>query len=189
MRLLIIFAAILFISAPTIAQTTTKPKADNATQNWLSYTDSTTNISVKYPPEWTLKTTNPKSPIVLKAPLENDEDAFAENINYVIRPIPQGQKVLLSDISKAIKSTISTAVDEFKFEYEKKLQWMGAEALEFSYSGISKGENGGIKIKMLQRLAVLNGNLYLATYSAENGKVDVSKTDALKIINLTTVKK
>lgn len=189
MRLLILFVAFSFISNFTIAQTTTKPKADNATQNWLSYTDSTTGTSVKYPPGWTLKTTNPKSPIVLKAPLENDEDGFAENINYVIRPIPQGQNVLLSDISKAIKSSLPNTVDDFKLEYEKKLQWMGAEALEFAYSGLSKGQNAGLKIKMLQRLTALNGNLYLATYSAENKKDDISKADAMSIINFTSLKK
>jgi PsbP-like protein len=189
MRLLIFFVTILFICTSTIAQTTTKSKADNTTQSWLSYKDSATGIVVKYPSNWTLKTTNPKSPIVLKAPLENDEDVFAENINYVIRPISQGQKVLLSDISKAIKSSIPNAVDEFKLDYEKKLQWMGTEALEFAYSGISKGENAGVKVKMLQRLTILKGNLYLATYSAENKKDDVSRADAMKIINVTTLKK
>lgn len=189
MRLLILFIAFALISNFTIAQTITKPKADNATQPWLSYTDSTTGISVKYPPEWTLKTTNLKSPIVLKAPLENDKDVFAENINYVIRPIPQGQKVLLSDVSNAIKSSLPKAVDDFKLEYEKKLNWMGAEALEFSYTGISKGDNAGVKVRLLQRLTILNGNLFLATYSAENGKSDISRADAIKIINLTTLKK
>ncbi|MBP6430655.1 MAG: hypothetical protein KA319_02725 [Ferruginibacter sp.] len=184
MRIILFFAVTFFLNSSIIAQ-----KVNNTTQNWLSYTDTTIRISVKYPPEWTLKTTNPKSPIVLKAPLENDEDDFAENINYVVKPLPQGQKVLLSDISKAIKNNIPNVVDEFKLGYEKKLQWMGGEAIEFFYSGVSKGDNAGVKIKLLQRIAIIKGNMYLATYSAENGKVDVSNADAIKIINLTTLLK
>ncbi len=105
MRKLFLFALILSIGSSTIAQTT-----NNATQGWLSYTDSTTGISVNYPSNWTLKTTNPKSPIVLKAPLENADDIFAENINYVVRVIPQGSKILLTDFSSAITKT----VDDFK---------------------------------------------------------------------------
>ncbi len=180
MRKLFLFALILSIGSSTIAQTT-----NNATQGWLSYTDSTTGISVNYPSNWTLKTTNPKSPIVLKAPLENADDIFAENINYVVRVLPQGSKVLLTDFSSAITKT----VDDFKLEYEKKVQWMGAEALEYEYSGIPKGDKTGLKIKLLQRITIVNSNMYLATYTAENGKVDMNKTTAIKIINLTTLKK
>lgn len=187
-----ILALLAIVQLSVAAQTTTtktKPTTNAATATWLSHTDATTGITVKYPPTWRLKTTNPKSPIVLHAPSEGEEDNFSENINYIVRDLPPGQKVTLADISTSVRNGLTNVVDDFKLEYEKNLQWLGVKAVEFSYTGTSKGENAGFQIKLLQRIALVKGKMVLATYSAQDGKEDPSRADAIKIIGLTTLKK
>ncbi len=188
MRLPLLFVFLL-LGTFTIAQTTSKPKPDNTTQSWLSYTDTATGISVKYPPTWRLKTTNPKSPIVLHSPSNGEDDAFSENINFIVRPLPQGQNVLLADIATTIRNSLTNVVDDFNLESEKKVQWMGTNAIEFIYTGISKGANAGEKVRLLQRCTLLKGYLYLSTYTALNSMLDVNEADAVKIINRTSLKK
>lgn len=188
----ILFVLLVIVQLSVAAQTTTtktKPATNAATTNWLSHTDATTGITVKYPSTWRLKTTNPKTPIVLHAPSEGDSDDFSENINYIVRDLPPNQKVMLADISTSVRNGLTNVVDDFKLEYEKNLQWLGVKAVEFSYTGTSKGENAGFQIKLLQRIALVKGKMVLATYSAQDGKEDPSRADAIKIINLTTLKK
>lgn len=188
----IILALLAIVQLSVAAQTTTtktKPTTNAATATWLSHTDATTGITVKYPPTWRLKTTNSKAPIVLHAPSEGEEDNFSENINYIARDLPPGQKVTLADISTSVRNGLTNVVDDFKLEYEKNLQWLGVKAVEFSYTGTSKGENAGFQIKLLQRIALVKGKMVLATYSAQDGKEDPSRADAIKIIGLTTLKK
>jgi PsbP-like protein len=186
----ILFVLLVIVQLSVAAQTTTtKPVANAATATWLSYTDATTGITVKYPSTWRLKTTNPKTPIVLHAPSEGDTDDFSENINYIVRDLPPNQKVTLADISTSVRNGLTNVVDDFNLEYEKNLQWLGVKAVEFSYTGTSKGENAGFQIKLLQRIALVKGKMVLATYSAQDGKEDPSRADAIKIIGLTTLKK
>lgn len=188
----ILFLLLVILQLSVAAQTTTtkiKPAANAATATWLSHTDATTGITVKYPSTWRLKTTNPKTPIVLHAPSEGEGDDFSENINYIARDLPPGQKVTLADISTSVRNGLTNVVDDFNLEYEKNLQWLGVKAVEFSYTGVSKGENAGFQIKLLQRIALVKGKMVLATYSAEDGKEDPGRADAIKIINLTTLKK
>jgi hypothetical protein len=182
--ILALFAITCFsVAAQPVAQT--KP----ATGNWLGHTDPASGISVKYPATWRLKTTNPKSPVVLHAPSEGEDDTFSENINYIIKELPKGQKITLNDLAISIRNSLPNIVDDFVLDYEKKLQWAGVQAVEFSYTGTSKGENAGVQVKLLQRIALIKGKMLLATYSAQDGKDDPSRTEAIKIINLTTLKK
>lgn len=186
----IILALLAIVQLSVAAQTSnTKPAASAATANWLRYTDTATGITVKYPPTWNLKTTNPKSPIVLHAPTEGEGDTFSENINYIARNLPKGQKITLDDITASVRSGLANVVNDFELLYEKNLQWLGVKAVEFGYTGVSKGDNAGIKVSLLQRIALVKGKMILATYSAEDGKTDVSRATAVQIINLTTLKK
>jgi hypothetical protein len=182
-----IILALLAISCFSVAaQPVTQTKT--ATSNWLAYTDPATGISVKYPPTWRLKTTNPKAPVVLHAPTEGEDDTFSENINYIVKELPAGQKITLNELATSIKSNLANVVDDFVLDYEKKMQWAGVQAVEYSYSGTSKGANAGVQVKLLQRVALIKGNMLLATYSAQDGKTDPSRAEAIQIINLTTLK-
>jgi hypothetical protein len=181
----IILSVIAFSTACTgFAQAVVKPVTASkpVVQQWLSYTDATNNITVKYPASWTLKTTNEKALFMVTAPVENDNDLFNENINVIVRELPDGGKgVKMQDIADAVESKIPTAVDNFVLNYSKTIKWLGVDAREVSYGGNTK--SGGMAIAFIQRIAINKGRLVLATYTGEGGRIDVYKDVALKIIS------
>jgi hypothetical protein len=189
MRIIIVVFMAVFSLSITAQNTPQAPSTSQpATSKWLSYTDASSGIGVKYPATWKLKTTNPKAPIVLHAPAGGGDDSFSENINYITRDLPPAQKVTLDDIAMSVSNGLTNVVDDFKLEYQKKLQWADVKAIEFSYSGISKGANAGLKVKLLQRMALVKGKLLIATYTAEDSETDLHKAVALQILNKTTFK-
>jgi hypothetical protein len=188
----ILFLALVFFIAPvSYAQKAVKPTAvvkaipaENTAvpQNWLSYTDTANNITVKYPGDWTLKTSNPKVVFVLTSPLENNDDKFRENINLIVRSLPGGgEGVTLKDISDAVESKIPQAVDNFKLQYSKTVKWQGADAKEVSYGGNDK--SSGTAINFIQRIAINQGRMVVVTYTCAGGKDDIYKATALQVIN------
>jgi hypothetical protein len=176
----------LLIGLWATAQTAPPPAKAPQTQ-WLNYSDSASRLNVWYPATWRLKTTNPKSPIVLHAPSDGEDDTFSENINYVVRELPKGQPVALTDVATAVRSGLSNVVDDFTLEYEKNGKWLGVASVEFAYTGTSKGDNGGVKVRIVQRIALVGGKMILATYTAEGGKTDPRRAQALNIIDRTAL--
>jgi hypothetical protein len=161
--------------------TASKPVA----QEWLSHTDDEEDITVKYPSNWELKTSNEKATFILTSPDENDNDQFKENINVIVRELPNGGVgVKMKDIVDAVESKIPTAVDNFVLNYSKTIKWLGVDAREVSYSGNSK--SGGMAVAFIQRIAISKGRLVLATYTYAGGKADVYKATALQVINSIT---
>lgn len=189
MRHFIICVLLAFTGFATIAQpNTNKPTRLPAAGDWLSYTDTASGLSVKYPAGWRLKTTNPRAPIVLHAPTEGDNDTFSENLNYMINPISSSQQINVQAISGSLKSDLSNQIHNFALLEEKKLTWLGYPAIELSYTGASDATSTATKVKILQRVVATKTRLIIATYTAEGGKTDVSFDDAVKIINQTTFK-
>jgi hypothetical protein len=180
---MLLSVVVLFSAYTGFAQADVKPAAAKpVTQEWLSHTDAVHNITVKYPGDWILKTTNEKAVFVVTAPVESDEDLFRENINVIVRELPKGgEGVKMQDIADAVESKIPTAVDNFVLNYSKTIKWLGTDAKEVSYSGNSK--SGGMAISFVQRIAINKGRLVLATYTGEGGRTDKYKETALKIIS------
>lgn len=180
----IILSVIALSTACTgFAQAVVKPAVSKpVAQEWLSHTDAANNITVKYPANWLLKTTNEKAVFVVTSPAENDNDLFKENINVIVRELPNGgEGVKMKDIADAVESKIPTAVDNFVLNYSKTIKWLGVDAKEVSYGGNSK--SGGMAVGFIQRIAINKGRLVLATYTCEGGRTDVYKEAALKIIS------
>jgi hypothetical protein len=178
------------LSASAIcAQKTTNPpvKAKPAVNvpapvpaNWQSYTDPANNITVRYPNEWVLKTSNTKVAFILTTPLEDNNDKLSENMSLVAKELPDGgEGVSLKTITDAVEAKIPQAVDNFKLEYSKPMKWLGTDAKEFSYSGNDK--KSGTPISFIQRIAINKGRMVLITYTSETGRVNGFKETFFKI--------
>lgn len=151
-------------------------------QDWLTHTNTENNITVKYPANWKLKTTGEKTIFMLTAPAENESDMFRENINLIVRQLPNGgEGVKMEDIAKAVEDKIPTAVDNFVLHYSKAIKWLGADAKEVAYGGNSK--NSGMAVNFIQRITISKGRLVLATYTYEGARDDIYKKTALIIID------
>jgi len=180
MHKVISFALILTLAITGKAQTSVLPRF---VQEWKAYTDSATNITVKYPESWTLKTTNEKTIFILKSPVESEADSFNENLNMIVRVLPNGgDGVNFEQIAEAVESKIWGAVDNFVLYYSKNLKWDGNEAKEVSYGGNSK--TNGSALKFTQRITLHQGRMILVTYTFEGGtKTDIYGETVQKIIN------
>ncbi|MBL0147133.1 MAG: hypothetical protein IPP48_16915 [Chitinophagaceae bacterium] len=139
------------------------------------------NLSVKCPPEWTIKTTNPKTRVVLLSPLDGDMDKFSENINFIVKEMPSAQEISLKDITAAISKNVTSQLDNFKLLYSKKIKWNNSDASEISYSGKSKEEQ--LPILFIQRIALSKNKLVIATYTAENAGKDKFLSTAKQVLN------
>jgi hypothetical protein len=176
---------LLAIALCTVCTGFTQTVAKPVVQEWLFHTDTANNVTVKYPANWTLKVTNKTAVFMLTSPNENDKDNFRENINVIVKELPNGgEGVQMQDIVTAVESKIPTAVDNFKLYYSKTIKWLGTDAREVSYGGNNK--TGGLAINFIQRIAMNKGRLVLATYTSEGGREDVFKESALKIISSIT---
>jgi hypothetical protein len=184
----------IFSASAICAQKTTKTpvKAKPAVSlpaavpaNWQSYTDPVNNITIRYPDEWVLKTSNTKVAFLLTTPLEDKDDKLSENMSLVAKELPDGgDGISLKTITDAVEGKIPTAVDNFKLEYSKPVKWLGANAKEFSYSGNDK--KTGTPISFIQRIALNKGRMVLITYTSEPGKADRFKEAFFKIAGTIT---
>jgi hypothetical protein len=180
----IIFSVIILCTASAgFAQSDAEqiPKANLDTQKWVSHLDTANYITVEYPANWVLKTSNQKAAFMVTSPVESVNDIFKENINVIVKQLPNaGVGTKLQDIVNAVEAKIPTSVDNFVKYYSKTVKWLGVDAQEFSYGGKSKTE--GKEVVFMQRIAINLGRLVLATYTSEGGKEDIYKETAFKII-------
>jgi hypothetical protein len=152
------------------------------TFEWVSFTDSATNINVKYPETWVLKTTNPKVLFMLTSPAEGDGDKFRENLNVIVKNLPNGGLgITLAQIADAVQAQIPTAVDNFVLYYSKIVKWNGDDAREVNYGGNNKSD--GTAVNFIQRIGINRGRLVVTTYTYEGGKKDIYNATAVKIID------
>lgn len=181
MRIITLLTAICLLCTTAIKAQTVKPAG--TTVNWLSYTEEKSQVSVQYPDTWSLKTTNPKSSIVLYAPADGDDDKFSENINAVIRELPAGSSTVpLKDIMESVQQKLAATFENFDLKYSKTVTWNGEEAGELSFSGTKKTDNDKTaNVAMTQRMIITNGKLIVFTYTADGTKEDVHKTLAMQI--------
>jgi hypothetical protein len=181
---IILFVITLSVSSTVFAQDAVKQAAtaNLNNQKWLTYLDTANNITVEYPANWVLKTTNPNAAFMVTSPTESINDLFKENINVIVRKLPNaGVDTKLQDIVNAVEAKIPTAVDNFVKYYSKIIKWLDVDASEFSYGG--KIKTDGTQVVLIQRIAISQGRLILATYTSEGGREDIFKETALKIID------
>gem|GEM_PF-5886756 len=57
--------------------------------DWLSFTDTAYNFSIRYPADWEFKLKNTNTRFFVTSSLENSDDKFRENINCIARVIEE----------------------------------------------------------------------------------------------------
>lgn len=160
-QILLVLLAGIFINLNTHAQPT-------GTGQWISYTDTAFAYTVSYPAAWEFKPLHNGSRFVVTSKLENNKDAFKENIGCIVRRMEQAPKEFsLRLAEEAVKKELAARLKDLKIIATTYTTWNKAEALNIEYTFTQEQDFKQYKIHIWQRMAVIKGNLFNITYTAD----------------------
>ncbi|MGQ0739941.1 MAG: PsbP-related protein [Bacteroidota bacterium] len=160
MRFIAAALLVLLFSSQLIAQKNEIPP------DWPSFTDTAYNYSVRYPADWEFKQKNTNTRFFVTSYTENDGDKFRENINCIVRVLDE-KGFTIKTAENAIKKSLSEKLQDYALLRSGYLTWNNSEALELEYTCTQTASAVSYSIHMLQRIAVVKGNLFTLTYTAE----------------------
>lgn len=163
MKLLFLIAG-LFITFISSAQT------GNSDVKWLLHKDSAYNVSIQYPSDWQLKPANDRSRFFIASYPETEEDKFRENLNCVVHNIEDGSTIQQAE--EDIVKTLTGIMAEFKIVQSGYSKWNNADAYELEYTCTYANTDVKYDLHMLQKATIINGKLYVLTFSALNTTYD-----------------
>ncbi len=173
--------ATIFTHAITFNSSNNILTKNNWQQSWLSFTDSTENLTVQYPSNWKFKRNKGNALFFITSPLENPSDSFSENINLTVRNLSQGKQLNLKTTKEAIIQKLSAERDSFKLVYSKEFKWNFEDGLEINYTFFDKSSK--IYISIIQRILYNRGRAFVCTYTSQAFKKDVYKPTAFAIMD------
>nr|WP_294904332.1 PsbP-related protein [uncultured Lacibacter sp.] len=153
--------AILFISFFSSAQTASQEV------KWLKHKDTAYNLSIQYPSHWQLKPPSGNSRFFVTSYPESDEDKFRENLNCLI-PSPVEEGTTIQQAEEEIVQTLSAMMSEFKIVQSGYSKWNNVNSYQIEYTCVFISGDVRYDLHMLQKAAIINGKLYVLTYSAKN---------------------
>jgi hypothetical protein len=134
--------------------------------DWLPFTDTAYNFSIRYPADWEFKPKNTNTRFFITSSTENDSDKFRENINCIARVVEEkGFTIKMAE--DAIKKSLGEKLQDYKLLRSEYLTWNSSETLELEYTCTQTSSDVSYSIRMLQRMAVVKGTLFTLTYTAE----------------------
>lgn len=136
------------------------------TGNWLQHTDTTYNFTVQYPGNWEFKLPGTNTRFFITSYLENDADSFRENINCIARKIDQPDFTIRS-AEAAIKSSIEKKMENYTLIKSGYVKWNNTDALQLNYTCNQQSGGSTFQIHLFQQMAVVNGVLYVLTFTSE----------------------
>src|SRR3989338_5065105 len=104
----ILVLVILLISCETKEELTNQI---NVPEGFLLYKNSDVKISVAYPAEWEVDSSNPQAVVIFYAPYENELDVLSENVVIGIQPILK--RTTVKDYEMIILQTLNKMVKDF----------------------------------------------------------------------------
>jgi hypothetical protein len=170
-RLLII---LLFISFYLTSQ------AQNS--GWTPYYHR--DFTIVYPSDWELDTSGQRNTaLFLFTPLDDEKDAFRENINLLIQDLTQSP-VNLDQYIKITEGQISSMGNMYLLKNERKK----AGNRPFHHM-VYTGDHAGLDLIFEQYIWVVNNEAFVLTFTCEERMRDRFKDAGQKVLNSFRLKK
>lgn len=188
-----ILTILLLISVVVYAHTTTVNVSGNeATKSiagWKTFngTNSGTNYSIQYPPDWELdKSGKLGSTFFLFSPIENDADQFKENINLLIQDL-RGSDITLDKFVEISEGEVKAMGAKATLLESKRMKNTSLEFHKMLYSA-EQGQ-GMYRLQFEQYYWVIKERAYILTLTCEESKFSEYKERGEKILNSFSFKK
>jgi hypothetical protein len=180
----LIFCLVCGISRPNLAVSNPVDLS-----NWKTLTRS--NYSIRYPSDWSLEQTKNLGDIPpsidylfsILSPLESTDDRFRENINLVIKNL-NGQQIDLVEYSRLAKIQIELQMKNTKIVEDR----MVTNKLRKYHKLIWTWDYEMLDLKVEQYSWMLNGKVYILTFTSEHDKFAKFKTIGESILDTFTLK-
>ncbi len=147
-----------------------------------SYHDAVLGYTVTYPSDWIFKEPDKDGRFFIDSPAGNDHDPFTENVNCSVDPVQENNFTIRS-IKAGTIAGIAKAYPSYKAIKTGYVKWNKSEALRLEYTVETKVNDQPIIAHILQNLAIVRGNMYTCTYTAEETSYKVFLSPAKKIID------
>lgn len=136
---------------------------------WKSFTDTASSLNLQYPSNWYLKLTNEKAVFVLKSPEETKGDNFLENMNLIVKKIPNASNFTNEDLSKLSVDGLKKKYPNLIVKSSKKITWLKKDAWELQY----EFSENDFPASIIQKVLFYQNRLYICTYTAQANKKDI----------------
>ena len=180
MRLNSIFAAAALVltlpASATPVQTATS-----------TYSDQKFGYRVFYPAEWEIEQPTDSEPLFLTSQLENPTDTFRENVNLIVKDSGE-QSASLRPFAPTLVAAYAKRFADFKQGEISYISWNGVEALQIDFYATVEVRGNSYKLHFLQQFAVVDGLIYVFTYTADQVSYDKFVSPARAILDTAKVK-
>jgi eukaryotic-like serine/threonine-protein kinase len=168
----IVLASLLFLHGQALAQ-----------EQFLTYEDITTGISIQFPSNWE-KSVNLNNFVTFRAPPETDTRVYPAALGLKIQELTS-QNVSLQEVTKAQMSELKKTNPDLKISESSSTTLAGKPAHKVVFSAT---DNNQVKRKALQLWTVVDNKAILVTYKAQPDKYSSYLPTIEKMINSFQIK-
>jgi eukaryotic-like serine/threonine-protein kinase len=168
----IVLASLLFLHGQALAQ-----------EQFLTYEDITTGISIQFPSNWE-KSVNLNNFVTFRAPPETDTRVYPAALGLKIQELTS-QNVSLQEVTKAQMSELKKTNPDLKISESSSTTLAGKPAHKVVFSAT---DNNQVKRKALQLWTVVDNKAILITYKAQPDKYSSYLPTIEKMINSFQIK-
>lgn len=168
----IVLASLLFLHGQALAQ-----------EQFLTYEDITTGISIQFPSNWE-KSVNLNNFVTFRAPPETDTRVYPAALGLKIQELTS-QNVPLQEVTKVQMSELKKTNPDLKISESSSTTIAGKPAHKVVFSAT---DNNQVKRKALQLWTVVDNQAILITYKAQPDKYSSYLPTIEKMINSFQIK-
>jgi len=149
---------------------------------WKNHSDSLYTIS--YPDNWVLNNTlQPLAKLFIFSDKEDDNDNFRENINLLIRRLPDSS-IDLNKFVEATETEVRDLITNSVMMTNERSRNANGEFQHMIYSG----DQGEFKLQFEQYYWIKNGEAIILTFTAEQSKYDKYQATSKQILDSFSLK-
>ncbi len=169
-------------ASPSASEETNEP-AQEVPAGYKLFEDKVYGTTLQYPEDWELQE-GVIGIAVLLAPLEDANDTFRENINFIIEDLG-GQSITAKDYLELTKEQLSSGelIQDFALVDEDVSTEEGEDAAYMAYTG----KQGDLELTWMQVVQIQEGKAYIVTFTATNDSFDKYVDQAGEIVDSWTI--